>query len=272
MIKDLKWNSHLRYRQDESLTRTILNLVLVNRLQHLADKKADQQLSLQAEVIIDVRAKENTEFKSSLLIRGKADWVLGHGPSKAVTEAILVVVAKAFRKAETGLAQLLVYMCGIWEARKSEINRGVFGLLSDSHHYTFAYLSTTKQFYFGPNLAWDLNCGEIIFYLDNILRDAIHLSPTTTPSRHGNNILCQYAKYLDDRWQFGKHEEEGDTSGIGESDRDRKRRETSDKDLTVDIVEINGEARVVSHREPWKVLFQEIKSRATSQQPSVLSL
>ena len=86
------WKPYLRNRRDESLARTILDVLLVNHLKHLADEEAVQKLFLQAKVMIDVMAKENAEPESQLLIRGKADWVLGHGKSKTATEAILVVV------------------------------------------------------------------------------------------------------------------------------------------------------------------------------------
>ena len=240
-------NPYLRNRHNESLAQTLLNTLLVNRLKHLAAEEAIMKLSLETEVVIDVMAKKKREPDSRLLIRGKADWVLGHGESKTTTEPILVVVqAKIFHQQPTGLAQLLLYMCGIRDSRKSKVNKGVFGVLSDSATYSFAYLSPKNKFYLSPPLEWDLHCGEIIFYLDNILRDAIQLSPATTPTRHHNNIVCQYDRYMEERWQFGAGEQADKTSEIGESDGSGKKRKIADEGPVVEVVVKHGEIKLIS--------------------------
>jgi hypothetical protein len=58
------------------------------------------------------------QFGDPELIRGRADWVLGYGRTKANTGSILMIVeAKAHGSAFIGLAQMMVYMAAVHEAR-----------------------------------------------------------------------------------------------------------------------------------------------------------
>ena len=56
MIDDLRSNNYILDRTDESFSRTILDLILVDRLNNLQDKDAYHQLLLCAEVALSIKA------------------------------------------------------------------------------------------------------------------------------------------------------------------------------------------------------------------------
>jgi hypothetical protein len=210
------------------LSRTILDLILVDRLRHLEDKDAFHKLLLSAEVPLSVNGQD--EFGGPELIKGRADWVLGYGKDKANTGSILIVVeAKALGNASIGLAQMLVYMAAVHEARLGHTNNSVFGMLSDGEEFIFAFLDSNKKFHDSVPLFWKVNQQAIISYLDAMLLDAIQSSPHTTPIKSQNKTLRRYRRYLETKWAFGDAAE------------DEVRAETEiDEDDIVDVVMLNG--------------------------------
>lgn len=218
VAKDIKSSDYIGLRFDEALSRTVLDLILIDRLRRLEDKDAYHQLLLSAEVPVAVRVKDIEVDGGDELIKGRADWVLGYGRDKASTGSILVVVeAKPVQKASVGLPQLLVYMAGVHEARKGKANRSVFGMLSDSVEFRFAFLNEDKKLHLSRPLLWSYDAPSILAYIDTILLDAIHSSPLTTPNKARNDTLLRYPQYLREQWSFGEQEEEDDTE-VAEGD------------------------------------------------------
>jgi hypothetical protein len=158
---------------------------------------------------VPVSVNTEDQFGNPELIKGRADWVLGYGKTKANTGSILIIVeAKAFGSASIGLAQMLVYMAAVHEARREYTNNSVFGMLSDSEEFTFAFLDSNKRFYDSNPLSWRSNQQEIISYIDAMLLDAIQSSPHTTPTKIQNKTLKRYPQYLKGRWAFGDNAED----------------------------------------------------------------
>jgi hypothetical protein len=189
------------------LSRTVLDLILYDRLRHLEDKDAFHQLILSAEVLVSVNIQD--EFGNPEIINGRADWVLGYGKTKANTGSILMIVeAKGLGKAETGLTQMLIYMAAVHEARRGHTNNSVFGMLSDSTEFKFAFLDSNKKFHVSFPLFWIKDQQAIISYIDAILLDAIQSSPYTTPTKIQNKTLFRYPRYLKGRWAFGNDAED----------------------------------------------------------------
>jgi hypothetical protein len=189
------------------LSRTVLDLILYDRLRHLEDKDAFHQLILSAEVPVSVNIED--EFGNPEIINGRADWVLGYGKTKANTGSILMIVeAKAGGKAETGLPQMLIYMAAVHEARHGHTNNSVFGMLSDSREFTFAFLDSNKKLHVSLTFFWLHHQQAIISYIDAILLDAIQSSPHTTPTKIQNKTLLRYPHYLRGRWAFGNDAED----------------------------------------------------------------
>ena len=209
------------------MSRTVLDLILYDRLRHLEDKDAFHQLILSAEVPVSVNIKD--EFGNPEIINGRADWILGYGKTKANTGSILMVVeAKGLGRAETGLTQMLIYMAAVHEARRGHTNNSVFGMLSDSTEFRFAFLDSNKRFHDSRPLLWKFDQQAIISYIDAMLLDAIQSSPHTIPNKDQNKTLLRYRRYLKTKWAFGEDAE----------DEVRAEAEDEDEDDIVDVVKV----------------------------------
>jgi hypothetical protein len=142
------------------------------------------------------------------------DWALNYDAKKS--GSILVVwEAKRLRLAASGLPQLLVYMAGVLQSRRDRINQTVWGMLSDSGTFQFAFLDDKKKFHTSDLYRWATYQSTILAYIDAILFDAIQSSPHTTPTKTGNTTLRNYQRYLKTRWRFG---EEPEDEAVGDID------------------------------------------------------
>ncbi|KAL9120533.1 MAG: hypothetical protein Q9187_002908, partial [Circinaria calcarea] len=208
VVKTLKSSRYILARHDESLSRTILDLILVDRLNQLEDKDTYHHLLVSAEVPVSIKVKDIDG--GDVIYNGRADWTIGYGKTKSETGSILVVVeAKPLENGVSGLPQLLIYMAAIHEARRlqEKTNQSVFGIVSDGGDFTFAFLDQNKKLYVSQKLQWVLHSSTILSYIDMILLDAIHSSPHTTPVKSQNQILNRYPHYLTGNWQFGEDED-----------------------------------------------------------------
>jgi hypothetical protein len=169
---------------------------------------------------VPVSVDTEDEFGKPELIKGRADWVLGYGTSKANTGSILMVVeAKPHGSASIGLAQMMVYMAAVYDARLGPTNNAVFGMLSDGSEFRFAFLDSNKKFHESRPFRWRSEQQQIISYIDQMLLDAIQSSPHTTPNKDQNKTLLRYRKYLESKWAFGKDAEaEAEAEGEDEDD------------------------------------------------------
>jgi hypothetical protein len=80
--------------------------------------------------------------------RSKAVWTRPETKKSVKPGSILVACeTKRVGHALTGLPQLLVYMVRVLESRSDRINKNVFGALSDSGTYTFAFLDDQRKLY-----------------------------------------------------------------------------------------------------------------------------
>jgi len=200
------------------LARTVLDLILVDRLHHLDDEDTFRQLRLSAEVPVSVLICVDGKHE---LVKGRADWALGYGKDKTNTGSILVVVeAKPHQQASVGLPRMLVYMAAIQEARRGYANNVVFGMVSDSREFRFAYLDLDKEFHDSRPLMWSIDKQVIISYIDAMLLDAIQSSPHTTTTKVHNKCLRKYRQYVGGRWAFGRHAEYEAEVAEAETDED----------------------------------------------------
>ena len=168
------------------------------------------------------------------LIRGRADWVLGYGKDKMNTGSILVVVeAKPAENVSIRLPQMLVYMAAVQKARLKHTNNTVFGMLSDSKEFKFAFLDSNKKFYVSYPMHWIKDQQAIISHVDAMLLDAIQSSPHTTPTKSQNKTLLRHRRYLETKWAFGKDAEDEVRAEAEDED--------EDEDDIVDVVMVNRE-------------------------------
>lgn len=180
----------------------MLDLIFLDRLESLDDRYAYHHLFLKPEVPISTFV-DTVDGREE--IKGRLDWALNYEIKKGVKPGSILVVweAKRMGHALTGLPQLLVYMTGVLESRRDRINQTVFGVLSDSGNFTFAFVDDQRKFYVSKPYSWAADQSAILSYIDAIFEDAIQSSPHTTPVKAGNTVLFNYKEYLNKRWMFG---------------------------------------------------------------------
>ena len=125
-----------------------------------------------------------------------------------IGSVVIIVEAKERGNASVGMPQMLVYMAAVQEARVGHTNTSVFGMLSDSTNFEFAFLDSDKKFYVSPPLRWVYSQQTILSYFDTMLLNAIQSSPHTTPTKTQNNTLPKYRRYSHDKWAFGEDSED----------------------------------------------------------------
>ena len=230
VIKDLKTSDYASVRQDESFCRTVLDLLILDRLRHLKDKDTFHRLQVSAEVPVSIRMTDI--YGNQEIVKGRADWALGYGTQKSDTGAILLVIeAKPYENAAVGMPQLLVYMAAVYEARRSQdrTNKSVFGMVSDSKEFRFCLLDENKKFSTTRTFTWVMEQSLILAYIDMMLINAIESSPHTTPTKKNNQIIRNFPEFLKRQWSFGAQLE----------DEEVQTEEHDDSDL-VDVVNIGG--------------------------------
>ena len=216
MIDDLQSNKYILDRTDENFSRTILDLILVDRLNNLQDKDAYHKLLLCAEVTLSIKAVD--EFGKQAIVRGRADWALGYGSSKTHTGSLLIIAeAKCVENTSIGMPQMLIYMAAVQKARQGRENKTVWGFSSDGSTFHFACLNEDRKLLTSRPLIWRDDRSAILRHVDTILLDAIQSSPHTTPIKVKNPNLRAYRRYLTGSWKFGdESEDEGDELDDGE--------------------------------------------------------
>ncbi len=183
----------------------MLDIILLDRLESLQDQDGHYLLQLNPEVNIFVTIDGANNTKE--IIQGRMDWALNYEATKP--GSILVVwEAKRVGQATAGLPQLLIYMAGVLELRRDRLNQTVFGMLSDSGTFQFAFLDDKKKFYTSSIYTWAGDQSTILAYIDAILFDAIQSSPHTTPTKTANATIRNYQRYLKGRWEFGGEPED----------------------------------------------------------------
>ena len=229
VINDLKCSDYVSVRRNESFCRTILDLIIHDRLRHLEDRDAHHHLQISAEVPVSIHTKDF--YGNNEIVKGRVDWALGYGAKKSNTGAVLLVVeAKPYNSAAVGMPQLLVYMAGVHEARarQKQVNKSVYGVVSDSKEFRFAFLNEKKKFFTSEPYLWLTKQSTIIAYIDMMLINAIESSPHTIPQKKNNKIIHQYPEYLESQWKFGVDSDDG-----GAEDQE------DDSDM-VDVLNIGG--------------------------------
>lgn len=232
MIKDLKTSDYASVRYDESFCRTVIDLIIMDRLRHCEDTDSHHRLQISAEVPVSIRIQDL--YGNHEMVKGRADWALGYGTDKNDTGSILLVVeAKPYESAPVGMPQLLVYMAAVQEARQGRVNSSVFGMVSDSKEFRFCFLNGQKKLFTSEPLTWATKQSTIIAYIDMMLMNAIESSPHTTSRKKNNRTLLNYAEFLERQWRFGEE-------SIDESDGGRAEDSDGEDDDMVDLVNIGG--------------------------------
>ncbi|KAH0541388.1 hypothetical protein FGG08_004152 [Glutinoglossum americanum] len=223
-INQIKNSRYYKYHGDESLLRSAVDILLCGRLEHLADDGTNHHLKVAAEVEVHTKARQPDAVELSGIImtatiRGRADWMLGYALTKKNLDGMLVVV-EAKRDAATSKAipQMMSYLAGVQDARAEtgEQNHQVFGIMTDSSEFRFAFLNENRQMFLSNTLFWRTHATKIVAFLDYILQKAIESSPHTMPVKKGNHQLLNYPRHLPNSFSFG--ETEGLTASLADLD------------------------------------------------------
>ncbi|KAL4962178.1 uncharacterized protein BDV14DRAFT_178838 [Aspergillus stella-maris] len=200
-VKELQSSPYFQLADSESTSRTILDVLFCDRLKRLRDNEAEKHLNWFPEVSLSVQSKLH-----NLLIQGRADWCLAYWDSKAALQTALVVLeAKKSGMAQTALPQLIIYLAAVQDSRKSsrKINSSIFGLISDSEDYRFAWLDENRHLFVSETFSWVTKKAEIVEWIDRILRDSIEASPHTTPTKTGNTAVHAYRNHISREYKLG---------------------------------------------------------------------
>ena len=209
---------------------------MIDRLRHLEDRDAYHRLQVSAGVPVSIRIKD--VYGNNEIVKGRADWALGYGTDQNDTGAILLIVeAKPYESAVIGMPQLLVYMAGVYEARarQNRVNESVFGMVSDSKEFRFAFLNEKKRLFTTEPYTWITKQSTIIAYIDMMLMNAIESSPHTTTRKGNNYTIHKYPEFLERQWRFGT----GSDGGAEDEDKDETETEDEDYEM-VDVLNISG--------------------------------
>jgi hypothetical protein len=222
-IAEIKKSRYFLTMHQEPRTRTLVDILLCDRLSALRDEAANRQLHVATEV--PLQAKVLDDFGGGY-ISGRADWTLGYGNEKGDVGSILVgIEAKKQGYTQAGVSQLLAYLASVQDARKAshKINSDVFGMVTDFSTFQFIVLRSNRTAYYSPFFIWATQRREVVTYLDHILSCAIDSSPHTTPVKDRNTTIKKFGKRLSDSFRFGSpgspsaHEDEGEESELDES-------------------------------------------------------
>ncbi|KAI9771531.1 MAG: hypothetical protein M1839_002774 [Geoglossum umbratile] len=208
-IKEIKSSRYYK-NGDEALIRSIIDILICGRLEHLEDTGANKHLYVTAEVDIQARARDpkalDPSGSSNVIIRGRADWAIGYAISKtSLSSKFIILEAKREGESSKGIPQLMCYLAGVQDARaaESKTNQQVFGVLTDSREFRFAFLNERRQMFLSVPLLWVSHASRIVAFLDHILRKAIESSPHTTPSKYKNAQLLNYTRHLHSSFKYG---------------------------------------------------------------------
>ncbi|KAL4870588.1 hypothetical protein BDV12DRAFT_165858 [Aspergillus spectabilis] len=200
-IRELQSSPYFQLADSESTCRTILDVIFCDRLKCLDDINAERHLNWFPEVTLSVKSKLH-----NFLIQGRADWCLAYGSSKAALQTALIVLeAKKPGAAQSALPQLIIYLAAVQDSRKEskKINSSVFGLITDSEEYRFAWLDENRNLFVSETYLWVTKKVRIIQWIDRILRDSIEASPHTTPVKTANTAIHAYRSHVNQGYQFG---------------------------------------------------------------------
>jgi hypothetical protein len=171
----------------EALSRTLIDLVLFDRLEAHQEESAARRFIIRGEQSINTPTVDPT-----VIISGFADYY-AMGYDNAVQPKFescsIVVEAKKGSTYNTALPQAVAYLSGI-QSKRAALNPKrmidtVYGIVSDGYIWQFLRLDNKKLF---TSSIYRAVVAEerthIVTFVDNIIAAGIELSPHTTPKRH----------------------------------------------------------------------------------------
>ncbi|KAJ5358610.1 uncharacterized protein N7496_011023 [Penicillium cataractarum] len=189
VITQLRDPEYHSIQTSESSVRVIVELLILDRLHHLADAGLIERLRLYPEVDLDILRGNN-------YITGRADWLLCYDdPRDSVESTLIAIEAKRSCDFSSAARQLAVYLAAIQKRRAEKNIHGIaFGITTDSSLFQFWFLDSDLQLFSSVPFDWRLDKATIIAWIDKMLAEAIEASPLTTPTLHRNVSLRNWEK------------------------------------------------------------------------------
>ncbi|QKX57432.1 uncharacterized protein TRUGW13939_04544 [Talaromyces rugulosus] len=203
-IDKILMSPYFRLANSETNCRTILDIIFCDRLEQLEDSKSEHCLNWFPKMTLSVKSEPLNK-----LIQGRAGNCLAYGKQKSdLHTALIVLEAKNPGLVSIALPQLIVYLAAVQDSRKesTKINSCVFGLITDSDKYEFAYLDEDRNLFVSNTYKWASQKLHIIQLVDKVLKDSIEATPHTTPVKTGNKTIHNYRTYLNDSHRVGTFE------------------------------------------------------------------
>ncbi|KAI9765360.1 MAG: hypothetical protein M1840_007440 [Geoglossum simile] len=205
-IRKFNTSRYYSFRR-EPFSRTLIHLLLCDRLLVLGDGDANNILEVATEVDIRAEVLQNKKGKwKAGYITGRADYTLGYLDRRKIEAILIIIEAKKEGAGGLALPQTLCYLAGVQDARKKagKINVDLFGMISDGSEYRFIHLDCKRKAWVSRPLMWGFDAGRIVAFLDHILQSAVSSSPHTAPVKTKNKQVRNYSGYLDDTFKRGE--------------------------------------------------------------------
>ncbi|KAI9770206.1 MAG: hypothetical protein M1839_003234, partial [Geoglossum umbratile] len=185
-MSKLMYSRHYRFYRGEPLSRTLIDLLLCDRLLCLDDNN------------------QKGWWKAGY-VAGRADYALGYKGKKYPDAILIIAEAKKERCCPETILQTLCYLAGLQDARKKagKLNVDLFGMMADTNEYRFVLLDCERRAFISEPLLWATRSSQIVAFVDHILRSAISSSPHTIPVKTKNRRITNYDDHLDETFQRG---------------------------------------------------------------------
>lgn len=190
VIEALQTSEYHLVDRSEASIRVIVELVILDRLNHLSDSEALQHLHLYPKADIKLTVNETT-------ITGRADWLLCHDdPRDGIHSTLIAIEAKRSMEFSSADPQIATYLAAVQKSRANaeKIHRIAFGITTDSSQYRFWFLDSERRLFSSKTFDWRTEKALIIAWIDKMLADAIEASPLTTPVLQRNVSLRNWER------------------------------------------------------------------------------
>jgi hypothetical protein len=189
VIRRLKHSDYHKIDNSEASVRVVVELLILDRLNHLSDRGALERLQLHPEVDVDL-------LQGETYVTGRADWLLCHDdPQYGIDSTLIAIEAKRSHEFSSADSQIAMYLATIQASRaKSKIHAIAFGIATDSNQFRFWFMDSERRLFSSMAFEWRFHKAKIIVWVDKMLAGAIEASPLTTPTLRRNVSLRNWVK------------------------------------------------------------------------------
>ncbi|KAJ5534457.1 hypothetical protein N7527_000711 [Penicillium freii] len=189
VIQNLKHSDYHKIDNSDASVRVVVELLILDRLNHLCDRGALERLQLYPEVDVNL-------LLGDTYVTGRADWLLCHDdPEYGIDSTLIAIEAKRSHEFSSSDSQIAMYLAAIQASRaKSKVHAIAFGIATDSNQFRFWFMNSERRLFSSMVFDWRIHKAKIIAWVDKMLAEAIEASPLTTPTLRRNVSLRNWEK------------------------------------------------------------------------------